>query len=388
MGKNTLDGTVYWITGLSGAGKTTIGNAMYYKLKELHKNVVLLDGDILKQIVGDDLGYSKDDRKKRAYRYSGICKMLADQGIITIICTIAMYDEVRKWNRDNIGKYVEVFLDVSLELLQERDQKGMYSAYKNGDFKNLVGLDLEVELPKTPDLIFNNDGTLSINKIVEKILEFQIDNLDNFDRDTEYWNEFYKNKKVHMEPTPFAKDMLAHMTSEGSIIEIGCGNGRDSVFFAENGLNVIAIDAAKYAIESLKNEYSSDNILFVCDDFVKSKTLFQRQYDYCYSRFTIHAINYKQEMALIQNVRQALKSGGKFFIEVRGIHDTLYGKGKKVGRNEYIYNDHYRRFIVCEELKEDLEKNGFIIKYAEEKEGFAPYKNEDPKVIRVIAEKV
>ena len=88
-------GTLYWITGLSGAGKTTIGNALYYRLKQNLDKLVILDGDILKKIVGDSLGYSKDDRKKRAYCYSNLCKILTDQGISVVICTIAMYDEVR-----------------------------------------------------------------------------------------------------------------------------------------------------------------------------------------------------------------------------------------------------------------------------------------------------
>ena len=103
MGK----GTLYWITGLSGAGKTTIGNALYYELKKKQDNLIILDGDILKKLVGNSLGYSQSDRKKRAYYYSNLCKTLTDQGISVVICTIAMYDEVRDWNRANIEKYVD-----------------------------------------------------------------------------------------------------------------------------------------------------------------------------------------------------------------------------------------------------------------------------------------
>ena len=95
-------GILYWITGLSGAGKTTIGNRLYYKMRSENKNVIILDGDILKKIAGKDLGYKREERLERAYRYSSLCKLLTDQGVHVIICTIAMFNEVRDWNRRNI----------------------------------------------------------------------------------------------------------------------------------------------------------------------------------------------------------------------------------------------------------------------------------------------
>lgn len=83
-----------------GSGKTTIGNALYYKMKKT-TSVVLLDGDVLKTIVGgENPGYTKADRMARAKRYSLLCKTLSDQGINVIICTIAMFDEIREWNRE------------------------------------------------------------------------------------------------------------------------------------------------------------------------------------------------------------------------------------------------------------------------------------------------
>ena len=125
-------GVLYWITGLSGAGKTTLGNRLYYEKRKEQDNVILLDGDILKNIVGDSIGYTIEDRKKRAIKYAMLCKTLTDQGIIVICCTIAMFDEVREWNRKNNKGYVEIFLDVPREVLEERDQKGMYSSLKKG----------------------------------------------------------------------------------------------------------------------------------------------------------------------------------------------------------------------------------------------------------------
>ena len=79
---------VYWITGLSGAGKTTIGKIFFNKLKKNDPATVFLDGDTLRQVFGDDLGYSETDRRKCAMRYSRLCKFLSEQGITIVICTI------------------------------------------------------------------------------------------------------------------------------------------------------------------------------------------------------------------------------------------------------------------------------------------------------------
>ena len=105
---------VFWLTGLSGAGKTTIGKLLYQKLKAQKDNVVFLDGDQLRQVFGDDLGYTPDQRLKSAMRNARLCKLLADQGIDVVCCTISMFDRVRDWNRANIPGYVEVYVKASL----------------------------------------------------------------------------------------------------------------------------------------------------------------------------------------------------------------------------------------------------------------------------------
>ncbi|MDE6951281.1 MAG: adenylyl-sulfate kinase [Lachnospiraceae bacterium] len=84
-----------------------------------------MDGDVLKDLVGS--GYSEKERMISAKKYCAICKMPVDQGITVIICTVAMFEEVRRWNRKPIEKYVEIFLVVPLEILQKRDKKGLYS---------------------------------------------------------------------------------------------------------------------------------------------------------------------------------------------------------------------------------------------------------------------
>ena len=165
-------GAVYWITGLSGAGKTTIGKLFYEKIKETHPNTVFLDGDTLREVFADDLGYSKEERQKCAMRYSRLCRMLENQGMNVICCTISMFDCVRQWNRDNIPNYKEIYVKVSMETLQRRDQKGLYSASVAGKENEVVGIHMQLEEPKQPDLVLENDGEKTSKEQMEYMLQY------------------------------------------------------------------------------------------------------------------------------------------------------------------------------------------------------------------------
>lgn len=146
---------VYWFTGLSGAGKTTIGRLWYEKLKESGENVVFLDGDELRQAIADDLGFTEADRRKSGMRNAKLCALLARQGLTVVCCTISMFDSIREWNRKNIPGYFEVYVKVSMDTLHQRDQKNLYTQ-ENTD---VAGMHFEVEKPKNPDLILENDGS-------------------------------------------------------------------------------------------------------------------------------------------------------------------------------------------------------------------------------------
>ena len=387
-------GTVYWITGLDGSGKTTIGNALYYKMKK-STPVVLFDGDILKEIAGGGVpGYTKEERLARARRYSVLCKLLSDQGIDVLICTISMFDTVREWNRDNFAHYIEVFLDVSMDVLKKRDKKGLYANAISQD--HIPGLHYDPEFPKEPDIVLHTDGSISVKECVEKIQNISCREKNEYNKDTSYWNTYYQQKPVILnECSSFAKEMMKFINDSSAmsdnpryLLDLGCGNGRDSVFFADNEIHVIGIDASNVAIEMLQQAHEKNKYLeFICDDFVTADVLFQRKYDYCYSRFTLHSINEKQENQLINNVYRALKKDGLFMIEVRTIHDGIYGMGELVEKNAYIYNEHYRRFIDPEEITRKFKEKGFSIVYSEESSGFSKTETDDPVLLRLVLKK-
>lgn len=372
---------VYWITGLSGAGKTTIGKALYKKLKQEQDNIILLDGDVLRGVFGQIYGYSIEDRKKLAMTYARLCKMLSEQGMKVICCTIAMFDEVREWNRENIAYYKEVYVRVPLEVLKERNQKKLYSASKNKP--EVVGIDIEMQEPKNPDIIIDNYNGLTIEECVQKILDL---NSHEFYADKKYWDNYYRNGLLTSNPSRYAEYILKYLEHGKSLVDLGCGNGRDSLFFAQNGIKVTGIDGSEAAINKLK-EQKHENAEFICDDFTESINIYSRTYDYFYSRFSIHAIQEEKQHILLHNIYKCMNASGKLFIEVRGIYDTLYGKGVEVERNAFIYNNHYRRFLIKDELLEELTQIGFKIVYEEENSGFAPFGDQDPIIIRIIASK-
>lgn len=370
------NGRVYWITGLSNSGKTTVGTTLYYELKKIKSNVAILDGDLMKEIASgtETAGYTKNDRIIRGRRYSQMAKLLADQGIWVIVCAIAMFDEIRDWNRENITGYVEIFLNTSNEILKKRDKKGLYQKIDG------------VEFPKNPDMVFENDGNEPIREIVNKIMSYTPKNEEDYDRDREYWNSYYKNiQGKENKPSNFAVEVENRLITNAHILELGCGNGRDSLYFISKGHNVIGIDGSNTAIEILNNITSDvSGALFVCENFVKCKTLYQMQYDCIYSRFTLHAITEEQEDELLSNVRGALNKGGFFCIEARTIHDDIYGKGREVAHNAFIYNNHFRRFIDVDKFKNKLNRMGFHIISIEESKGFSRTEDSDPFLMRCI----
>jgi adenylylsulfate kinase len=164
-------GGVVWITGLSAAGKTTLGKILVEKLKEHSLPVIFLDGDEIRQVLGEFTTHSREDRVRLASTYSKLCKYLSDQSTIVVIATVALFKDVHSWNRTNITKYVEVYLDVPLEELKRRDPKGIYKKFQNGELKNVAGLDMNVDFPNSPHLHFKYEQRLSPNEMAEIIIQ-------------------------------------------------------------------------------------------------------------------------------------------------------------------------------------------------------------------------
>ena len=177
---------------------------------------------------------------------------------------------------------------------------------------------------------------------------------------------------------------LGYMQADNKLIDLGCGNGRDSVYFCSKGIKVTAVDSSKDAIAAFDGTMP---IFAVCDDFVTAKALFCVDYDYCYARWSIHAINQEQQDELLPNVYNALKRGGFFFAEARTIDDVKYGQGKQLGVHEFFSDNHYRRFIDPAQFTAQLESLGFEIVFCEQSDAFSVVGDDAPMLVRVVARK-
>lgn len=169
-----------------------------------------------------------------------------------------------------------------------------------------------------------------------------------------------------------------------SMYELGCGNGRDSVFFGNNGLIVSAFDQCDSEIEHLNNACKNVNISFEAGDFTALGK--RKAVDSIYSRFTLHSVSEKLEKDTLDWAFKTLKPNGILLVEIRSVLDELYGKGEPLNTNEFM-TSHYRRFVEFEPFVQRIQKAGFSIIYKIQSKGLAPYKSEDPVVIRVIAQK-
>tara|TARA_A100001388_G_C28458591_1_gene352148 strand:+ start:36 stop:578 length:543 start_codon:yes stop_codon:yes gene_type:complete len=167
-----IKGDIYWITGLAGAGKSSIGKLFFNKIKTVEPNTIFLDGDELRSIFNVKNSFSIDSRISLSYSYSKICNFLANQNLNVVIATISMFEEIRTWNKKNIHNYNEIYIKVPMNILLKRDQKKLYSRAIEGKIDNVIGIDIKVDEPKHPDLICVNDGSKSLNELADEIFNF------------------------------------------------------------------------------------------------------------------------------------------------------------------------------------------------------------------------
>ena len=214
------------------------------------------------------------------------------------------------------------------------------------------------------------------------------------DAENAYWNRFYSQAHQELEaPSSFAlhvADDLGLVKSGSRLFELGCGNGRDALFFASRGVRVTGCDRSQVAVDKLRARPDLERFehepQFVVADFLELEHAYRGPAPtVVYSRFTLHAVPSKVQAAALGWARRKLAPGGKLLIEVRSVNGSLYGKGSQVDRDAFLHDGHYRRFVRMDELTSELTTLGFSIDSAIESSGVAVYRDDDPVVIRLVA---
>ncbi len=162
---------VLWFTGLSGAGKSTVAGALENRLAELGYHTYLLDGDNVRHGLCSDLGFSEQDRRENIRRIGELAKLMADAGLIVLSAFISPHRAERQLVRDLLpeGEFIEVFVNASLEVCEDRDPKGLYKKARAGEIPNFTGIDSEYQAPANPEIDLPA-GEKSVEELVELCL--------------------------------------------------------------------------------------------------------------------------------------------------------------------------------------------------------------------------
>lgn len=152
---------VIWIIGLSASGKTTLAQQVTARLRALGRTVVMLDGDIIRELFGNDVGHTIEGRRRNAERLSRLSRYLADQQVDVIAAVLSIFPEWQSWNRENIVGYREVYLKASMDTLVRRETKNLYARALKGELKDVVGVDIPFPEPAAPDLVLDNNADRS-----------------------------------------------------------------------------------------------------------------------------------------------------------------------------------------------------------------------------------
>ena len=163
---------VLWMTGLSGSGKSTIANALEQRLHELGKHTYLLDGDNIRHGLSKDLGFTEEDRVENLRRIAEVSKLMVDAGLIVISAFISPFKSERDAARAIFSEdeFFEVFIDAPLEVVEQRDTKGLYKRARAGEVKHFTGISSPYEAPQSPEIHLHTDLD-SVEQSIDYIIQ-------------------------------------------------------------------------------------------------------------------------------------------------------------------------------------------------------------------------
>lgn len=171
MSAHQVKGFCLWFTGLSGAGKSTLSKAVSEVLRGRSRNVEILDGDEVRENLSKGLGFSREDRDTNIRRIGYVCHLLSRNGVVAISAAISPYRSIRDENRKRIGSFIEIFVKCPIDVLVQRDVKGLYKKALAGEIKNFTGISDPYEEPIEPEIIVHSDSE-TVEQSAKKIIKY------------------------------------------------------------------------------------------------------------------------------------------------------------------------------------------------------------------------
>ncbi|MEA1993772.1 MAG: adenylyl-sulfate kinase [Euryarchaeota archaeon] len=172
-----MTGFVLWFTGLSASGKSAIADRVAEKLKERGLKIERLDGDIVRESLTKDLGFTEEDRNENIKRVTFVAKLLSRNDVGVIASFISPYRAIRNHVREEVTNFVEIFAHCPVDVCIERDPKGLYKQALNGEIENFTGISHPYEEPKNPDILLRTDKETpdeSAEKVIERMEEMDL----------------------------------------------------------------------------------------------------------------------------------------------------------------------------------------------------------------------
>ena len=162
---NNNKSILFWITGLSGSGKTVIAEKIKHKIAHKYGPTLTISGDDLRKVF-DFSKFSKKKRQIYALSYGKFCKCIIDKNINVIFSTVSLFHKVRKWNRSNINNYIEIYIQSDINKVVKQKRKFFYK----GNYKNVIGKNIKAEYPKFPHITIKNNFNKSINVLAKELI--------------------------------------------------------------------------------------------------------------------------------------------------------------------------------------------------------------------------
>ena len=211
--------------------------------------------------------------------------------------------------------------------------------------------------------------------------------------DQTYWDRFYEQAHPDLvEPSSFARLCVSLLPRDVSVFEVGCGNGRDALHMARSGLRVLASDPSHMALAEVRSRMQREPFphrpRLVARSMENLDDRHAGDLDAVYMRFVLHAVTAEVASAGLRWASRNVRLDGRLLVEARSVRGSLYGRGRPAGRDAFVQDRHYRRFIRADELRDEIVGLGFRVDELVEASGLAVRGGDDPVVIMAFGTRV